>query len=81
MSRMIIIKGNLLCYFQGNTAASPFHLLLCKKKRGREKIETYMKYICTKDLINLIISPIMLAVPSEKTFTLGFHHMGFKQAN
>lgn len=40
-----------------------------------------MKYICTKDLINLIISPIMLAVPSEKTFTLGFHHIGFKQDN
>lgn len=40
-----------------------------------------MKYICTKDLINLIISPIMPAVPSEKTFTLSFNHIGFKQDN
>lgn len=82
MSRMIIIKGNLLWYFQGSTAASAFHLLPCKKKGGGEKkVKTYMKYICSKDLINLIISPIMPAVPSEKTFTLSFNHIGFKQDN
>lgn len=82
MSRVIIIKGSLLWYLQGSSAASLFHLLPCKKELGGGGgVETCMKYVCTKDLMNLIIQTIMLPFPSERAFTLGFHHIRFKQAS
>lgn len=81
MSRVIIIKGSLLWYLQGSSAASLFHLLPCKKELGGGGVETCMKYVCTKDLMNLIIQTIMLPFPSERAFTLGFHHTRFKQAS